>query len=411
VLPSLQDFPVNPYIGQTFVHNPGGRSIQYEWDGTNWQPTLGYGDITTYVDPAGTDDLDHGFAIGADAFLTIQFAWDMLPPIVRGGSIDINLSDDVFTENLTITQQPVLSQGEHLYINGAAMTVDAALVATGGVQGAGAVPPNVLGVFVVGVYDNLLIRFTSGANNGEIRVIGQTTITNLYLVGAALPAAPVNLDTYDILSWSTTIDGYIHVRGCYHNNDAGQMNFVSIAITYNVSLPAAYGTVYANQSSVGFAYCDIVNNGSTAAVHSDVNNYLNCWRCVIRITGAAWQAGAWAEWRSQIDLLQCRVVGTDVVNHIGFLVQMHSGGALDNCEVTGCIHGAQIETNSVLNTFSLTTITSFIHGNGRGVQVVNHSMACFTVVSVTYGVLLDGNADINTVADTSAEAASFSWLN
>ncbi|MCK5021395.1 MAG: hypothetical protein KAS32_30565, partial [Candidatus Peribacteraceae bacterium] len=87
--------------GQWFLHTPTGREILYMYSSTDaeWKPIMSIGDITVFVDKTdGTDALTHGQAINTNAFATIQFAFDSLPPLICGNVI-ININGEAYIED------------------------------------------------------------------------------------------------------------------------------------------------------------------------------------------------------------------------------------------------------------------------------------------------------------------------
>ena len=93
--------PASPVKGQWFLHTPTGRNILLQHDGSNWIPIISLGTMTMYVDTAGTDDIDNGGASGASAFLTVQYAGDVIPGLV-GGDVVTYIGVGTFADTITI---------------------------------------------------------------------------------------------------------------------------------------------------------------------------------------------------------------------------------------------------------------------------------------------------------------------
>lgn len=170
-------FPAPPYEGQLFTHTPTGRSILYEYIDSAWVGLHGLGAMDLYVDSAGTDDLDHGTAAGADAFLTLEFALAVIPP---------NYSDDV-----TIN----VSSGSYA---GATVT---------GKQGKDGATITILGTYAEQRSLTTVSSATPGSNvlNGTITVNGSSMALNQYR-GMILKFAD-DTDTVDLQGLSFLILG------------------------------------------------------------------------------------------------------------------------------------------------------------------------------------------------------------
>jgi hypothetical protein len=84
--------PFAPNVGDAFLWQPGGRTWFMIWDGTAWNPIQSIGATTLYVDTAlGTDTQQAGFAAGANAYKTINYAVQQLPPTL-GGNVMMNVA-------------------------------------------------------------------------------------------------------------------------------------------------------------------------------------------------------------------------------------------------------------------------------------------------------------------------------
>jgi len=408
----VQDyFPGSPYDGQKFLHAIAGRRIEYIYDALIgiWRPLNALGAIDVYVDATdGTDDLDHGYGVDAAAFSSIQYAVDMLPNqgATRNNQFTIHINDEIYAEDVYVG----LRNNCNIDFIGTLTTISN-LVATGGLQGAApATPARVDGAFVVGAHDGLLIYFTSGANNGEYRIIGMTTAGSLYLVGNPLPAAPINGDTYTIYDWGTSI------RTFY---------------TYYCNFVRNYNICFDNATP----------HPAGAAVFSSFESRGNDFRCKYRTTGAISAAIVAGAFRgiytsffectslggaraldvfgcAAVEVGGCKLLGGGLgAGSIGIRIQSEGdcefGGAATGGkgmnEISAFGIGCYLVNNSVLSTWT-PTINHFIHGNV--VQGINSSRnsSVFNTASVTYGVDLSGAADVNG-ADEIAQAASFSYID
>jgi hypothetical protein len=403
VLPGLTAFPASPYVGRTFRHT--GRNIDYEWSGAIWVPKFADVGINLYVNALGTNDHNHGFGPGADAYLTLQYAWSMIPLLQHNtaASVTINLPAAGFAENLWLSG--VNPTNRYLNVPYAVTfvgtpTLVASLVATVGVKGAAAARAQVNGAFVVGVHDGRQIRFTSGANNLIQRVIGQTTAGVLYLEGGTLNAQPVNGDTYDILDYGTTITGRVSI-----GPNQAPVIFSNLSMTYNVGdtvLVCWQGSYFYLQNSslvqagpnrgiwislAGGEFHDsylrqTVAPAAGSLIFDDMCAGSESRGCKIAGTGAA-GVGVW--------------INTSALHHF-----------VEGDEISAFSFGAVAGNHSPISFFT-PDITHRIHGcNVNGARADSHG-AIFSIAGVTFGLTLAGGADVNG-ANTFADAAAFSIL-
>lgn len=97
--------PGGAALGDCFVLNTTGRTVQMTYNGTNWLPSINFGKMTLYVNSTnGTNNETQGTGVGTAAFKTIQYAIDQIPP-VNMGSIVINIAGGTY-------QEPVVIQGK-----------------------------------------------------------------------------------------------------------------------------------------------------------------------------------------------------------------------------------------------------------------------------------------------------------
>jgi hypothetical protein len=87
--------PASPATGEQFLHTPTGRIWLMEYDGTNWACIRSYGTTTLYMDDSvnGSTSWNDGYSTGTYWSITT-----FLPrlPLIRGGTITINLKDRTF---------------------------------------------------------------------------------------------------------------------------------------------------------------------------------------------------------------------------------------------------------------------------------------------------------------------------
>jgi len=97
-------FPSSPQTGQWFYRTDCKCLFFYEGA---WKPIVSFGDMVLYVDGTnGSDAPGQGFAPGSGATATIQYAINLIPPIV-GGNVTVNIAAGTYAENLTITNRVI----------------------------------------------------------------------------------------------------------------------------------------------------------------------------------------------------------------------------------------------------------------------------------------------------------------
>jgi len=416
VVPAQTYFPGSPYDGQTFIHTTTGRKIEYTYDALTglWMPKRGYGTIETYVDALGTDDLNHGYGTGADAFQTIAYAYRALPPIMDGTSVIernwsalIHVGAGVYNENMHLSGTPFPQQclaptPTRVAIQGE-LTVISNGVATGGTQGAGAVVPSVTGAFIAGSNEGKLIKFTSGANDGLYRIIGFTTAGAMYLNGAALSAAPINGDTYTIYDWGTQITGWFWVATgslCIELYDM----YVNPGSHLDGYTMAAWASSYWN-----IHRCRILNNNiGIWTLCSAQGSLIVINDSYMEVNGARF--GACAENCGHMQLNGVKFLGDDTIS-LQLLQGTRSGAfSITSCEFEGMWAGISISQSAIANIYA--GVNTFMHGStnpGFGLYAFDHGQVKGQA-NVTFDFELDNATADAVITNTQANAASFSWI-
>lgn len=378
----------SPITGQLFLHTPTGRKILYQYEGANWKPLAALGAATVYVDNTdGTDDLEHGIGVDSDAFKTIQYAIDCFN--IPGGSVSIYANAETYSENLNLQTRNTGTTLE------GTLTTTASLEATGGNIGSGSTPPQVTGTFTGNQYDNKLIEFTSGANNGLIFVVGLTTTTTLYLVGGPLAAAPQSGDTYDIKDWGTVINSATNTGG------SGTATISKIKVN-NTSGNGA--TCFDSRMNV--YYCNIANSGNAGIAIDDA--YVQVKHSVVQVTASGYRMGIDIGFGNG-DIYMSRIVGYGGANGIGIRLGNNCVGVIRSCEILGFDYDVHATKNGSAD-FYTPYCTSFIHdGDTYGQRAETGAQIFPTATYITYGTKLDGTADANGT-DESADATSYGYI-
>jgi len=265
--------PASPVKGGLFLHAPTGRSILYEYDGSDWIAIQSLGATTIYVDGTdGTDSLEKGTGVDAAAFATIQYAIDLLPS-TNGGNVIINIAAGTYTENLSMGGKGF--SGDYTITLKGTLTSLATGTATGKVQGTGATQGTLTHAGQFGAYDNKLLHITT---EDVYRIIDSDTSDTLTITGCFTNTTNKGYTVYD---WGTIIDG--SAASAVLLND--QKNIV----LENLSIPSSsttgifnsnYSTltirnceiettVYNQFSSKSLIYSSVINPDSFAGVVSD----------------------------------------------------------------------------------------------------------------------------------------------
>lgn len=403
-------YPSAPVLGQQFFYTPT-KMIKY-WDGTQWQNFMSLQAVDLYVDGAlGTDDYLHGYASGASAFRTVDYARRQLPAFFKE-TCHIHVASGNYNERVSFSNQSyqaitfATGSGQQAISVIGTLTLISDLVATGGTIGAGATVASITGAFVVGSNEGNLVKFTSGANNGLYRRIGYTTAGTMYLVGAPLAAAPINGDTYSIYSNGTTIQQGVSVN-------TGYINFEDLALSKSTT--GGIGTAYAYQSRMRLKRCYILTTGEAMAVSADAA-LVDLWESFIKVTVAGYYIGAGADWNANIDLENTLIIGNGKGAGNGVGVRCSSRATINvKCsDIRDQNTGVVIQQGGMIE-FSTGGVLTFIHGNqSYGIQAATQGCGTSTTAGthVRYGVELDNaTADTNTGGNTTADAATYSTIS
>jgi hypothetical protein len=206
-------FPSTPSEGTFFLHDITGRKILYQYIDSEWREKESHGQVDVYVDPIdGTDDLNHGYGIGTSAFKTLTYALNHIPPLIMDGSYYVHLAAGIYADNYEITGH-LIGGGSSYYniVIIGTLSKLADLTATGnGVKGATTALPTFVQSGMTGsAYKEKLLAFTSGSNNGLIKVIDDNTTTTITLASQTLLAQPATDDTATVYDWGTILSGHI----------------------------------------------------------------------------------------------------------------------------------------------------------------------------------------------------------
>jgi hypothetical protein len=391
---------VSPVNYQLYNHHPDGRSIWYQYDATSaaWIPIISYGTMTVYVDATdGTDDANHGTGVDSDAFQTIQYAIDTIPPIF-GGTVSIYINDESYVENVIILGKKS-SRNCNIKIYGT-LTEVASLVATGGVKGATTATPSVTGTFVANVHNNKLLKFTSGSNDGEYGIVGLTTTTNIYLARETLPAQPANNDTYKIYTWGATITG---------NFQQALLSGLSVDY-YDIAFAASSGTAAFNSWGTSYPYlvrCSISTTGAEYALSSSQGSG-EIYYSLISATGN--YVGIELENDGGLEVNSTKIVGSSGAVGIRVFSSSRLEAFRRGSEISGFTIGIWLLDNSMCQGWT-PDVYNFIHGcSTAGIAAANGGQFRFSEY-IVYGKKLDNSTTDANGTNESATAASYGYID
>ena len=89
-------------VGLYFRYEKNNRTIllQYDENG-NWNPIRSFGEMTIYVSPLGTDDLEFGDGLGINAYQSITYAVSQIPQSIYG-DCNVIIEGGNYTENVFV---------------------------------------------------------------------------------------------------------------------------------------------------------------------------------------------------------------------------------------------------------------------------------------------------------------------
>lgn len=342
IVPSGATIPASPTNGQLFLHTPTGRSILYEYDGTSstWMPLAAYGTTIIYCDFAsGTDTINNGGSSGSGAFKTWAFSLAQLPKQLNVDvSINVNGTDTGsavvagFTGTGSINIQATLN-----FVG--TLTVSAGTVGIGATKGSVTRSSGL--TLTLNSVQNLILKGTSGSNNGAFFVIDSNTAgaAGVVTIVNQLSGSVVGGDTFDVYSCTSGRSGVTIVRN----------NTISVSIN-NVSLT---GSVQVTNCwvSVVFGTCNCTVSSGTGIA--------------ITVTDAA------------VSINQCYINGSTISLNASGSQPVVTDSKIET-DFGDAIYGSDY-TSAIVNS---SVINSMNAGNGTGVTATRNS-AVYLKVSGT----------------------------
>jgi hypothetical protein len=385
-------FPAGPYYaGQWFLHIPTGRNILYQYK-SSWTPIMSFGTMTVYVDKTdGLDNLEQGTGVDAAAFKTIQYAVDCIPGLVSGNvTININaesydetvtVNGKNFTGNYTITLQGTLTVHDNITMDG------------NGVQGATVNQASIHEHgMVLNHYQNQLLKFTSGANNGLYRIIDSNSndagTANIVLCGVALTAQPLTNDTATVYTWGTTINNIVL--------NSAQVGVVLLDLAFDTSV--CLGAIAL--SSVNAYRCSFTASGGVVAIYIGGIASVAFGDCFVSCSGTF-----------GVQILQnsyCALTGTKVLGSVGAGIGVIAGvgGVFSN-------GGGNVIDTHLYGVYIATGIADFWAANVYNFIRNCSGAGAIGVYALTGGIGLNTafNSYSGNTTNESAIAAQFAYID
>lgn len=201
-----------PVAGQLFLHNPTGRTILMEYDGTTWQPLAGLGTIAVYVDTAsGADTQNQGTAAGASAYATIQYAVNQLPGLI-GGNVTVNISNATYREMVTVQGKNLTGNYTITFLGTKASDTVGSTTATSGANpvGNGSAGFGTItktgATWTASAFKGLYIEITSGTGSTQVFNIHDNTATVITITGR-WATVPDSTSVFHVFDNGTRVTG------------------------------------------------------------------------------------------------------------------------------------------------------------------------------------------------------------
>jgi hypothetical protein len=377
--------PSSPAEGQWFLLKATNKTILYEYIKGIWYATRSFGTMTLYVDPVlGTDSSEKGFGTGADAYKTMQYAYNQIPPIVDS-IVTINLADGTytFTSTWALTPRLVLTAGAYVTIRGSTTfpTVDSgtATSVTNGSVSAGATITDTTKTWVVDSLEGKRITI-----NGVNYLIDSNTANTITILGY-FTVTPTNL-AYTISTQGAIIKRSSAVN--FYSLQTG-MSFLRFEnIKFEMPLTGNIGS--GNGATHNFIWCwfDLQQTNGSALLTTITQIILSLTNCYAKKSVAVSSNPFFAiSGLSSVSITNSLLVGAPSTTVSGAL-QLQGG--------TSLISVASIYKNWVGRAVSLQTsywaagaVSSFMNqfkNNGIGLELLTGS-----VIQIDTATMYSGN--------------------
>jgi hypothetical protein len=307
--------PSSPAEGQWYLQVATGRKVLYIYENSMWNPMMGFGDLTYYVDGTdGTDSLDKGTAVDASAFKTIQYGVDAIPSICEG-NVTVNVAAGTYNEQVEVGGKWLMNPtDDQIVIQGVALAdiaPDISASADSYVRGYYGASPNYAvpaqmtdtGAFVAAAQEGKW--WARNGSTTDYRLIYKNTADVLYV----LDGVSTTCATYTVTALTTTITnsgtatrnvfvvraGQQNVLIKYFNlvsTGSGQVTraeYGSGATYYYCKITVGSGTsnITHQQCVTSYFYCYFYQTNAVATVGVNLGAVLRLWGCVLRWTSTS----------------------------------------------------------------------------------------------------------------------------
>jgi len=373
--------PAAPTDGQWFLFNGTGRTILYQYN-SEWIPIISVGTMTLYVDKTdGTDDLNHGTAVDASAFATVQYAVDCIPGLV-GGNVVIYINAEDYAETVTIRGKKA-SGNYTITLQGTLTESSSGTQSANGVLGVDVTQGSFTDTGNLAGVANLLCYL---AADGDYRIIDSSTANTATICGT-FTSQPLQTEAYVIYDWGTSINSLV-VNG----------NQQGIKV-YDISFDTLYPITREDDAVVDFYRCKLASSGSINCIFRAGSSFL--YYCYVESDGQA----VYVE-RGEVKIYSSKIY-TSTTNDrcvrttINSLVWIRAGTVLDAASTT-TTYGIYAETGAQVGCYS-TAAEGYPRIRNQAVGIRAQSGA---QVAITANIQYSGNT-----LDESADAASFGYID
>jgi hypothetical protein len=382
--------PVSPVANQFFLHTPTGRKVLMQYVGTTWYPLTSFGTLTTYVDGTdGTDSVDKGHGVDANAYKTLAYAWTQIPSTFNGNVV-VNVAAGTYTETLNCTGKMAGVSGAIITIQGTLSTLMSGSISSA-VQGSGSMAGSITVTSGSMATDEHKGKFV--VTNQGTRVIKSNTLDTLYIVSTftGIPSG-----TFTISEPTTIIDGG-GVRGnCLIIQHYQAVYFRYFKFTNSTSIDV-YPVKYAECS---FTYCTFTPASGKYIMQTYLSHVIVQYCAAIHNGNSQWYLYGHANFALWGSLLYQSVgtkSGTGITINQNSVLLLNVANDLGNFAVAiTATDGARVSTGT-----SASGGYNFIHDNTTGL-----SAAISAAITGTANNQYSGNT-----ADESATAASFGYID
>lgn len=326
-------------------------------------------------------------------FATWQAAYNSINSVIVG-DVEIVGDSGTYAESLMLGGRAA-SGDYHITFKAATTTTNVSTTATGGTAGAVTTQSTIVETgagWTVDAYVGQWCEITSGALNGKIRLIESNTSDTLTLIGSYFNSAPANGDTFIIRSNNVNITG-----DALMNPTTVEHHFENIDVNGFNGFQEKMVFTECKQTISGFLeyYLELVG--------------VQYYRCFFDVQDGI--AGLWSV-TSTPTFFSCFILGANTTFEWGILAQ-GGGQVLYRCGtvIKNLVRGVWGELGGIVkfnwepggDPQSDNNTVNYVKNNTTGVfaESGGHVSADVAGVQVAYS----GNT-----TDTTADAASFSWI-